>query len=828
MRAFTLALLCILAPCMHALRAQNTATTTGRIVGIVTDAETDLPLAGATVTLEDHLKVIQGTAADNRGRFTFENLPPGEKTLRVRSLGYTIALVDVTVQAAQGTPVAVRLSPSSVQKSPVEVIGESPMSYRMLPGTATKIAPRTIRLINPIGTQELLEYVPGINGFSDDGIGNARISIGIRGLNPRRSSHILFLEDGVPIQPALYIYPNMYYNPPTERIDRLEVIKGSAAIQYGPQTMGGVINYITRRPRQNFGANAELTYGSNGYFSALAEVGGWGNATVHPEIQLLYKRGEGFRENNSFTQYNGTLKLNLIPDESRAIYIKGNVNYEQSNATYTGITEYSFATDPAFNPKKDDLFTVTRAALDVLYTHTIDDAITATTKAYANVFDRTWWRENDVFVRGGQYDPDNIQPVPYFQTGDLMRVGNGTDNQGYLRRFNVLGLEQTYDIAHSLFGNDGSAQIGGRIHWERFKDERKVGNAPNARDGVYYTIDPLDTTKITVLGQSQNYETTALALHISEQLRIGALTITPGLRFEIFEQEQIDRLQGSIYSDRTSYVILPGLGFNYDLGRVNLFGGIHRGYTPPSSGTLQTVNFGADVAKGGLDLESEKSWNSELGFRTSLPWLALEVAGYHLAIEDLVAAGRGTVFKNLGKVRSYGIETGGTLRASNLFSFLPDINIAYTFLQTTIDEGLIRSAIFAGNVTVDISGNELPYAPRHTLTAGLSKDFDIGLSLRADAHYVSRVYTDFENVEQTGNRGDKGPVPAYTVFNANASYQITPQWRVGVAAKNITDEIYIGSRLHSNPGQPEANLSSGILPGPRRQINLTVGYTLDN
>ena len=89
--------------------------------------------------------------------------------------------------------------------------------------------------------------VAGINGFSDDGIGNSRISIGIRGLNPRRSSRVLILEDGVPIQPALYVYPNMYYNPPADRIDQIEVIKGSGTILYGPQTMGGVINYFTKR-----------------------------------------------------------------------------------------------------------------------------------------------------------------------------------------------------------------------------------------------------------------------------------------------------------------------------------------------------------------------------------------------------------------------------------------------------------------------------------------------------------------------------------------------------------------------------------------------------
>ena len=105
------------------------------------------------------------------------------------------------------------------------------------------LEPETVDLIRPVGTQELLELIPGINGYADDGFGNSRLSVSIRGLNPRRSARVLILEDGVPIQPAVYIYPNAYYNPPADRIAAVEVIKGSAALRYGPQTMGGVINY---------------------------------------------------------------------------------------------------------------------------------------------------------------------------------------------------------------------------------------------------------------------------------------------------------------------------------------------------------------------------------------------------------------------------------------------------------------------------------------------------------------------------------------------------------------------------------------------------------
>ena len=121
----------------------------------------------------------------------------------------------------------------------MEILGQSPLVNRKRTGTVSKLPPRTVELIRPVGTQELLELLPGINGYADDGFGNSRLSIGIRGLNPRRSSRVLILEDGVPIQPAVYVYPNAYYNPPSERIDAMEVVKGSSAVRFGPQTMGG-------------------------------------------------------------------------------------------------------------------------------------------------------------------------------------------------------------------------------------------------------------------------------------------------------------------------------------------------------------------------------------------------------------------------------------------------------------------------------------------------------------------------------------------------------------------------------------------------------------
>ena len=789
------------------------------IRGKVVDKATKQPIMGAAVRIESDGQNSQETTTLQDGTFEFMNVTPEETQIKVSLIGYHdyVEMFRLTPDSTHTLDIA--LLNRLFELAPVEIIGKSQRVNRKLTGTIGLLEPQSVELIHPVGTQELLELMPGINGYADDGFGNSRLSIGIRGLNPRRSARVLILEDGVPIQPAVYIYPNAYYNPPSDRINAVEVIKGSAALRFGPQTMGGVINYTTRKPDGTRGLANQLTLGNNGYYSAFSEWLGLGSENITSDVQLLYKHGDGFRDNNAFDQVNSTVKTLFHLSEEKTLFLKANGNFEDSNATYTGLTEYSFRTDPNFNPKEDDNFKVLRTSLDLIYTNKIAKNLISNTTVYTSVFDRRWWREDDIFVRPSTLETGNLAPVPYFQTGDLVRIGGGKGNFGILRTFYVGGIEQNYTVKHRLAGSHSRAEIGARVHWERFIDDKKIGDTPDARDGVYYTGTPGDTDDpVQIVGQSHHYETTALALYVKEQLEWDKFTLSPGVRFEVFKQDRVDRLYGSVLADKVSAVLLPGIGANYQLGRFNLFGGVHRGYTAPSSGALKITQFGQNVDVGGLDLKAEKSWNMEAGFRSWRPGLTLEVSGFLIKISDIVAAGRGTAFKNLGRVDNYGMETALAIGVSRFAPVLPDVNLAYTYLQTEIKSGIVKSATIAGNVDVDLVGNELPYAPRHTLTVGLAKQFGDVLRMRADMRFVDAVFTDFENITQTFNRGDTGPIPSYTIVNASADYKIADQWKAFVTGKNLFDKVYIGSRLHSHAGQPEANLSSGILVGPRRQI----------
>jgi len=173
--------------------------------------------------------------------------------------------------------------------------------------------------------------------------------------------------------------------------------------------------------------------------------------------------------------------------------------------------------------------------------------------------------------------------------------------------------------------------------------------------------------------------------------------------------------------------------------------------------------------------------------------------------------------------RTYGVELATSLRAFSSESS-PVAHVSYTYLQTEVLDGRIQSAVVNNVPSVDISGNELPYAPRHNVTLAVTQQIGAA-SLRADYRYVGDVFTDFENLDYTTGRGDTGPVPAYSVIGGSLQLPIGEALMVQLTVKNALDEIYIGSRLHSNPRQTAANQSSGILPGARRQVNVSLRYS---
>ena len=160
------------------------------ISGTVYRNEEAFPLQGANVTLLNTNGDEYGMSTDENGFFSITDLKPGNYSIKISFIGFEDYTENVNIEFGRLYKIDAILSIEPIQMTKLEIISKVDSSYYKLPGSATILDVETLKLINPIGTQEMLEHIPGINGYADDRKGNSRISIGIRGLNPRRSSRV--------------------------------------------------------------------------------------------------------------------------------------------------------------------------------------------------------------------------------------------------------------------------------------------------------------------------------------------------------------------------------------------------------------------------------------------------------------------------------------------------------------------------------------------------------------------------------------------------------------------------------------------------------------
>ncbi|MBA3900746.1 MAG: carboxypeptidase-like regulatory domain-containing protein, partial [Bacteroidetes bacterium] len=292
------------------------------------------PLAYVNVIVNNSLK---GTYTDDKGNFKIEKLIPGEYILAFSSIGFEPQFTDKIIISKNDEIIdlgKMSLEAKNFQISEITIsVPQSVYSEKHLSSNHV-VTKAELERTQPIGTEEVLKKVAGVNVSGDQGISN-RLNIGIRGSYPRRAGNLIVLEDGSPIAPAPYLAPEAYYNPPTDRLDGIEIIKGADILTYGTNSMYGVVNYITKRPPAKPTLGATITGGENGYKSQFITYGGtWNN--VGAELQVLNKSYDGFQDNNQMHILNVTSKVFAELGSRSSIYLKMNYHQENSKTTYSG------------------------------------------------------------------------------------------------------------------------------------------------------------------------------------------------------------------------------------------------------------------------------------------------------------------------------------------------------------------------------------------------------------------------------------------------------------------------------------------------------------
>jgi Fe(3+) dicitrate transport protein len=748
------------------------------------------PVPGASVTLRrPEALFARSERTDGAGRFSIEAPSPGRYTLSVSATGFDVSARSLEISENAMPALEVTLSPGTFTES-VTVMGThlaaTPETLERIPGSVGYVDKETLVKSHVFGFSEALRKVSGVNVRAEEGF-DLRPNIGIRGLNPTRSTKTLLLEDGIPLTYAPYGDNASYYHPPVERFEGIEVLKGSGQIAYGPVTVGGTVNYLTPEPPAAPSATITLAGGNrdylNGYVSAGTTFGRTG-------ILLGYgrKQGDGSRDNLHSEMDDLYLKVSTELAESQSLTLRGNWYGEDSQVTYSGLRQAEFEEDPRQNPFENDSFEGNRYGFSATHASQLSSGVGLTTSLYAARFARDWWRQSSNSL---QRPNDSADPA----CGGMENLNTTCGNEGRLRRYVTFGLEPRLRFGWRLLSVSQDTEIGLRAHFEDQERRQRNGESPDARSGR--------------LVEDNERRNDAYSAYFSNRILLDRFTITAGARLEHVRYERRNRLAG-VSGETELTQLIPGVGVTWAAGaETTLFAGIHRGFAPP-----RTEDVISNTTGGVVELDSELSWNSEIGVRSlPAPGLSVEAAVFQMDYENQIiaaslAGGTGAALTNGGETMHRGAELSLRFNSSSAFRSVHDVftRIAWTYLSVAE----FRGARFASDGT-PISGNRLPYAPESLLTASMGYQHPGGWLAAIEAVSVSEQLADDKNTVAPSADGQRGLIPAHTVWNLVAEYP-APALRTTffAAVKNVFDKTTIVDRTR------------GILPGSPRLVQAGV------
>ncbi len=668
------------------------------------------------------------------------------------------------------------------------VIVESEGGVPSVAGSATVIDEAELDRYAYDDIHRVLARAPGVYVRGEDGYG-LRPNIGIRGANSDRSAKVVLMEDGVLMGPAPYGAPAAYYFPLPLRLTGVEVFKGPASVRYGPNTIGGAINFRTRAVPEEGGAGAlDLAVGLRDTVRAHA-WGGYGTASGGIVGEVAHLGTAGFKELDGggptgFERTDALLKTRVAWGGStrHALELKGGYGREISDETYLGLTSEDFALTPLrrYAASALDLMRWQHTQLDLGWT--VDGpAVDVRTVAYHRWLSRQWTKVNR-FAGGPDLHallgaPAQGQAAVYqgILRGELDTASSdqvlrlGTND----RQFHAMGLQSTLQWTTSRGAVQSRLEVGARVHAD-LVDRLHTEDPYAMTDGrMVATGEPTITTL--------DAETSALAvaLHAHEDLLIGRLRLLPGVRMEAIRTTA----SGLENPDPTWQVVgLPGLAVLVQTTSwLDLYGGVHRGFSPVAPGQA-------------ADVQPESAWNAELGGRAGYGGLHAELVGFVSAYDNLVGTctfsagcdpellddqvnGGEALVGGLEAVLGHRQEVGREVTLGG--------DASYTYTRGTFSSGFRSAFPQFGDVE---AGDALPYVPEHL--GSLRLEFD---HPRVSLSVAGSLRGEMRDVAGQGSIDDSALIPLSFQLDVATEVRITPHLAAYATVSNLTNALTVQS-----------------------------------
>lgn len=662
--------------------------------------------------------------------------------------------------------------------------------------------------------REVFSRIPGVSIWENEGSG-IQINVGVRGLSPNRSWELNTRQNGYDISSDVFGYPEAYYNPPLEAVESIELVRGGASLQFGPQ-FGGMLNYkLKRETEKKFSFETQNTAGSYGLASSYNAIGGKiGKFSYYAYNHA--RSADGWRENSEYSIRNSHIFLGYDFTQNTKISVEyTNMNYNMQQAG--GLTDEQFKENPRQSLRNRNWFGTPWNVLAINFDTKINENLTSNTKVFGLIGER-----NSV----GFTATPNIQDAINPNTNDY--ANRGVDRDLYEN----FGFENRNIYKYKLGNINNNLAFGVRMY---------KANTQRKQNGRGTTGSDFNIGIENEYPRDLNFFTENVAFFAENQFKINEkLSITPGVRYEYINSIGAGRFGISNGNEIplenreiTRHQPLFGLGMEYKFNTTNLYANITQAYRPVLFSDI-TPPAVTDVID--PNLRDASGFNADFGYRGTLGnYLNFDVSLFYLSYNNRIGGVRqffdndptqGTfLFRtNLGETINQGIESFVNFNISKFFKIDKSIGNFDAFATMSfIDSRYTDFSIFsasgsAPNIQItesNLEGNRVENAPRYIHNFGLGWEKD-GFSTTLQYRMTGRVFTDANNTTQASTNGVTGLLEGYNVLDLSAEYLFLKNYNVRAGINNLTDETYATRRAGGYPGP-------GILPGEGRTFFLSIG-----
>jgi len=803
---------------------------TYRLSGMVTD-NSGLPLEGAKIFVTDSLKTNQSDIpgsihssnsltgrTDASGLYQIDSLATGTYYVTALYIGKRSESKKITISGRdQKLDFKLSLLQETLSEITVGDRSESALGVarlRPVENSAIYDAKKN-EVINfenvtanlaTNNSRQIYGKIAGLNIWESDGAG-VQLGLGGRGLSPNRNSNFNTRQNGYDISADALGYPESYYTPPAQALERVEIIRGASSLQYGTQ-FGGVVNFVFKEgPRQKpFQLQTNQTGGANGLFTSFNSVGGTvGKMNYFAFYQ--YKRSDGWRPNSDLDQHTafGSFKYQVTPDftiQSEYTFM----SYLQQQPG--GLTDAQFEQDPSQSNRKRNWFSVNWNLFSAIADYKFSSKTNLNTRFFGLIASR------DALGNLGRIDRIDFGGKRDFLTDKFRNWGNETR---LLHRYSFL--------------NNISALLVGTRFYDGFTVRREGDGTAGA--GPEFRFDDPDRLDSDFDLPSKNVSVFAEnVFNITNKF-----SITPGVRFEYiktesdgFFREVSEDLAGNILvddvipeqrRDERSFVFF-GVGMSFkESDALELYWNFSQNYRAVNFNDIRVDIGSLEVDP---DIQDERGFNADLGARGNVRnLLNYDVSLFHLSYKDRI----GSILKrepdprfnnliertfrfrtNVADANIYGFE--GFFEVDMFKLFVDSYSPVRLSVFTNIS---FISATYTNSDENGIEGNEVELVPPVNLKTGLTFGYG-NFESSYQFTYVGEHFSDATNAVRTPT-AIEGIIPSYSVMDISFKYNLN-RFTFETGVNNLTDNEFFTRRATGYPGP-------GIIPAEARSFYLTAG-----